>query len=83
MPSDFMEILLDMQSDLNILTLSTAASNHALSALLDLYNDGTYTPEKNKQRVQSWQKALECMSKAVEEFVKDSARLEAYISGQR
>lgn len=65
-----------------MMTMGTVASNHALSRLLELYNDGTYTPEKNKQRIQNWQKSLEYMGKAVEEFVKDSARLEAYISGK-
>lgn len=72
-----------MQKDLNLMTLGTVASSHALSSLLELYNDGTYTPEKNRQRIQDWQKSLEYMGKAVEEFVKDSARLEAYINGQK
>lgn len=65
------------------MTLSTLASNHALTSMLELYNDGTYTPEKNKQRVQSWQKALDYMGAATDGFVKNCARLGAYISGQQ
>lgn len=72
-----------MQKDLNMITISTVASNHALSNMLEMYNDGTYTPEKNKQRVKDWQASFECLAKAVDVFIKDTSRLEAYINGQR
>lgn len=65
------------------MTISTVASNHALSNMLEMYNDGTYTPEKNKQRAEAWSKALNCLNDAAVEFGKDAARLEAYINGQR
>lgn len=65
------------------MTLSTVASNHILSELLNMYNDGTYTPEKNKQYVSDWSSALAKLTESMTSFVSDAARLEAYISGQR
>lgn len=65
------------------MTLNTLASNHALANMIELYNDGTYTPEKNKQRVEAWSNALNRLNDAVIEFGNDAARLEAYINGQR
>ena len=83
MPSDFIEILLDIQKDLNQMTISTVASNRALSKILEMYNDGTYTPDKNKQRTEAWSSSLGRLSEAMVSFINDAARLEAYINGQR
>lgn len=83
MPSDFMKILLAIQSDLNAMTLHTISSNRALSALLESYNAGVYSPETNTLRAKAWSDALSCLSDATESFVNDAARLEAYINGQR
>ena len=82
MPSEFMEILMDLQRDLNNVTISAVASNKALSALIETYNSDTYTPEKNKRNIAAWTKAINCLNDTLTTFCSDAERLEAYISGK-
>lgn len=64
------------------MTISTVASNYALSALIESYDGCFYTPEKNKQCAEAWAKALAHFADAAQEFLDDSARLEAFINGK-
>lgn len=66
-----------------MMTVRTVASNHALSELINMYNDGTYTPDKNKQLTSDWAMTLTKLTDSMLSLINDSARLEAYINGQR
>lgn len=71
-----------MQKDLNMMTLGTMASNHALSNLIESYDSCSYTPENNKKCVKSWSDALNHLNDAIQAFAKDALRLEEYINGK-
>lgn len=65
------------------MTVRTVASNNVLSELINMYNDGTYTPDKDKQLMSDWAMTLTKLADSMLSFINDSARLEAYINGQR
>ena len=85
MPSDFQKILMDLQKDLNAITISALAANNALSRMLQTCDDADpeFSPYAHAQHTQGWAKALNSLTDSLENFGKDGNRLREYIDGKR
>lgn len=85
MPSEFQKILVDLQKDLNAITISALAANNALSRMLKTGDeaDTDFSPYGHAQHANSWATALSSLTDSLENFGKNGLRLQEYIDGQR
>lgn len=85
MPSDFQKILLDMQKDLNAITICALAANNALASMLSTYEDSTeeFSPFDRARSADNWAKALSSLTDSLDSFGKNGLKLQEYIDGQR
>lgn len=85
MPSEFQTLLKNLQSDLNVITVSAAAANHSLSGMIEGYTDpyGEHSKETRMNCVSNWSKSIDVLTEALESFSNNGAKLMEYLNGQR
>lgn len=64
------------------MSISSILSNNALSSILEMYNDGTYSNDKNAELVQKWIQTLQCVTETTLALFKDISRMEKLINGK-
>ena len=76
---------MDLQKDLNAITISALAANNYLSRMLETYEDSTteFSPFDRARHTNNWAKALNSLTDSLESFGKNGIRLQEYIDGQR
>lgn len=82
-PSNIMRLLMQLQEDLNRLTLSCVEANSSITDILELYSGQVQRRSAIAPRVKRWTNALNAMSDSLDKFQSDAAKLEEYLDAQR
>lgn len=80
--SDMMMLLMQLQMDLNSLTLSCIETNSCVTSLLELYSDKVQSYTTIHDRCVRWSRAIGMMSDALEKFQADANKLGDYLDAQ-
>lgn len=80
--SPMLQFLIQLQEDLNNLTLACVETNSSVTDLLELYNGRLHARSDVSPRVKRWANAINAMSDSLEKFQSDASKLEEYLSAQ-
>lgn len=81
-PSNMMKLLMQLQADLNVLTLDCIEANSSVTGIMGLYDGAAHRRSEIAPLVARWSKALDAMSESLEKFQTDAARLGDYLDAQ-
>jgi hypothetical protein len=80
--STMLQLLMQLQADLNRLTIDCVEANSTLTDLLELYNGKVHRRSAISPKVSRWTEALNAMSDSLDKFQSDAAKLEEYLNAQ-
>jgi hypothetical protein len=83
MPQSIMKLLIQLQEDLNNLTISCIEANGCVTDILSLYNGNQPRRATISRKVSNWSASLGAMSDALEKFQNDADMLGEYLDAQR
>ena len=81
-PSPIVPLLMELQKDLNNLTIVCLGANHSITDLIELYDDNFHSSHEVSQRVARWANALDAMADVLDKFEKDGRKLREYLNAQ-
>lgn len=81
-PPNIMSLLMQLQADLNDLTVSCIEANGSVTDILGLYNGRVHSCSVIKPMVARWTNALNAMSDSLEKFQTDANKLGEYLDAQ-
>ena len=83
MQPPIMKHLIQLQDDLNVLTISCVEVNSCITDILSLYNGQQHRRIHISQKVATWTAAISVMSDALDKFQEDADKLGDYLDAQR
>lgn len=84
MQSGLQKILMDLQQDLNKITISAVGANHAVSSMLSMYDSvDEFSHHEYRKIVDAWVVSLDALANALGSFGKNGDKLREYIDGKR
>lgn len=79
-PSTILHLLIQLQTDLNSLTINCVDVNSSVTDLIGLYNGEAQRRSSIAAKVRRWTEALNAMSDSLEKFQSDASKLEEYLN---
>jgi len=81
-PSHMVQLLMQLQIDMNKLTIDCVEVNSRLTDLLGFYDGRFHMQSEIKPVVAKWTSALSAMSDSLEKFQADATKLGEYVDAQ-